>query len=247
MVDVHVLGAPDAVLPNRLRTVHAAQRGALRHHLLAKELDRAEARHLPALLTDPPHEQVEVVRALRQDDRRGLLRIRPVAAHVGVGDLPEAGGLLMRDRDDVAELARVDERLDVREIRRVAEDMPDDDETPVPDRAVDHLAAFLRRRGNRLLEQKVVPRLKRHDRRIVVQGIRHRDHHDVRLGMRLQALAPVLPVLRRGNHFGLLGIGDADDLQLVGMLLRVFRIGAAAIARAEDDGPELFHSQMRSC
>ena len=79
----------------------------------------------------------------------------------------------------------------------------------------------------------------------MVQRIRHRNHDDVRLGVVLKTVLPVLPIARRGDDLGLLGVRDPDDLKLVGMFLRVFGIGTAAVSGPEDDCTQFLHFLRR--
>ena len=122
--------------------------------------------------------------ALLEDYRRGLYRVGPVAAAVGVGDLEESDTLLVGYRNHIAKLARIYYRLYVRKVASVAKHVSGDYEKPLGRRLFDDLATLGLLCSDWLFEKKMVAEVQGRHRSLVVERVRKRDEHGVGIGPR---------------------------------------------------------------
>ena len=232
-----------ALLANRLGAVLAAIRRAGRLVLGAPVHERAEARYLlAALALRPPLDQVEVVRAL-VDEHTGALRLyRPVAAAIGVSRLAVRNGREVVDARKLADRARRYNLAELLVERRIAQDVPREDEALGALLGLCDIDALLPSAPDRLLEKDMVALLKRLEARLVVKAVWKRYDDGVCFDAGVKGRLPALPrrIARVRGKFGN-RIGKPRDLELVGMGLGVRLVGAPTYAVAEDYGPYRFH------
>ncbi|MNW53695.1 hypothetical protein D3C74_312640 [compost metagenome] len=240
------------------RAVQAAVRGALGALLGPEVLERAEARDRRDPLARDVADPVQVVARLReQHGARRLLRA-PRSAHVRVRVVPPADRLEVLHVDDLAQDARVDDRLHEVRVRHVAHDVAHaEQDTRGLDR-VDDVATLLGARCERLLDQdRVALRRERHDRVAVLTVLGRDDDHVGEAGGRARGLVARcdqgLPVreLRDGGGVGVrrcragrheralerARVGDRDQAGTVGVRGDPACVGLTTVAGAhEGDG-----------
>src|SRR5438093_10011044 len=138
------------------RAAVGAPSGYLGTDRIASEMrERARRRDLYAP-TEHPHEEVEIVAALRQDHRAALRLLPPVAPYVAVGEVPVDEVLPPVDRDDRAETIGREDLANRGEERRVAQHVRDLQEAPVRLGRGRDLETFTGRGRDRLFEQHFV-------------------------------------------------------------------------------------------
>ncbi len=172
------------------RAVQTAVGGAVGPVLRPQVGQRAEGGHRRARAADEVREPVEVVAALGQQHRPGLVLAAPVAADVGVGLVPEADRLEVLDVDDLARRAGLQQPPDEPRVGRVAEHVRDGGDDPrALARLRDRHALRLARR-ERLLDQQRVALLRQRERRLQVVAVERRDDRRVGDAARRRRLAP---------------------------------------------------------
>lgn len=205
---------------------------------------RAEGRDAAAGPADRPAQDVEIVAGLGEDHGIGLARVAPVAADEGVGHVDVLDGLHVLDARDAAEAARVDDLLELAEVGRVAEDVADGDDAAPRDGAVEDGPALVPALGDDFFEEEVVVEAEASHGRAVMQVVRCRDDQGVGELGDLEGVFPGHPLALGRDAVEIAevraavgdGLGDADDLELIGELAGVGGIDVAAVAGAEDDG-----------
>ena len=101
-------------------------------------------------------EQIEVVAALLENHRRGLVRIPPIAAVEGVAIVPIADFLDAFDGDDASDFLRVQELFEFQYGGSVTEDMTDENDGFLRVSGVHQAIELFGFAGNRLLQKDVV-------------------------------------------------------------------------------------------
>ena len=190
---------------------------------------------------------VDVVTALRQQHEAGLFLAVPLAAHERVRLMPVADRLQMLDGDDVADRAGTDQVLQDPGVAGVAQNVADrEHHARSLDRRHD-VAAGLRGRRHRFLQQDVVLQPGARDRGRFVHGVLRADRHRVaHLGPAAELLPAAETPVRRDVVFlcqpvpeKVVRIRHRRDPQAVGILLGECCIAVPARARAEDGDGDL--------
>ena len=122
----------------------------------------------------------------------------------------------------------------MRKIPRIAQHMPGNDQQTFLRRLGDYLSTMRFGRGYRLLQQKIVSKIKRLHRRFIVERVGKSYKGDLRFRPGRETVTPILPVARSRYRLRLFRIGHADNLQFVRMLLGIGRIGATSVARTKN-------------
>ncbi len=253
-LQVELLRVKGTRLTRQRRAVRTARGGAQGGVLRAPMEERAEAREAPAGTPfRPPRDEVKIVRALVDEHARPLRLHGPVAAAEGVGRLAVGDGDQVPDAGEVPDDAGGDDLPELLVERGVAQDVPREDETSRRALGVADLLALGPRAADRLFEKDVIPLLERRERRGEMELVRKRDNDGVGLdvgGKRLLPGAPDGTGRGRGPRVGprqerLDGVGEARQGEILGMGVRVRRVGAAADAEPQDDRPDGFHLQDR--
>ena len=125
--------------------VDAALRRVSRGVFTPEVLERTERLDLGAFLLHQPLQQVDVVAGLGQQHEIAFGRVAPVAADKAVALVNVSQSLCVDDRDDVAQHALVNELLDARIERRIAQHMADHEFAAVFSRLLTQLDAFFLR------------------------------------------------------------------------------------------------------
>ena len=136
--------------------VNAALRRVCRRVFAAEVLERAERLDLRAFFLHQPLQQVNVVAGLGQQHEIAFCRVAPVAADKAVALVDVAETLRVDNCHDITQNALVDELLDARIERRIAQYMADHELPAVFARLIEQVDAFVLRAGQRLFQQHIV-------------------------------------------------------------------------------------------
>ena len=180
LVPAHILIAAIINAGLVVFAVEAVVRAALGRVLFPEMVKSAETGHALIFTAREPIEQVEVVAALCQQHRRGLVLSAPVAAHIAVREMPIGDVFVVLDEHYLAQRARIDYLLDTPVIRGVAQNM-----------AHEHLRALFPRLfldgealfyvgADRLFEQQVISQLERLHGVTVMIPVLSGDDHQIR-------------------------------------------------------------------
>ena len=232
-------------------TVAAARGGVRRGVFFAEVGQRAERGHARAPLAQQPQQDVQVVAALLQDHRAGVLLAPPVAAHKAVRLVPVDHVFQRLDRHDPADASRVDHFLDLLKERRVAQHVTDDHLALRLLGGLQHALALGEHGRDGLFHQDVIALLQRGDGVAdMLAVLRAHEQHVRQAGLSEHFLGAGKAALRRHaiglGHIGdLFGhdVRDGDDLHQVRTRQGHGRIGVlAAPTQARDgDGDGLLH------
>ena len=141
----------------RVRTaVNAALRRVRWGVFTPEVLERTERLDLRAFFLHQPLQQVNVVAGLGQQHEIAFCRVAPVAADKAVALMDITESFRMDDRHDITQHALVDELLDARIERRIAQHMADHELAAVFARLIKQIDAFVLRAGQRLFQQHIV-------------------------------------------------------------------------------------------
>ena len=149
----------DGVIRAGLRVraaVDAAFRRIRRGVFTPEVLERAERLDLRAFLLHQPLQQVDVVAGLGQQHEIAFGRVAPVAADKAVALVDVSQPLCVDNCHDITQHALVDELLDARIERRVAQHMADHEFAAVFSRLLTQLDAFFLRACQRFFQQHIV-------------------------------------------------------------------------------------------
>ena len=136
--------------------VNAALRRVRRGVFTAEVLERAERLDLRAFLLHQPLQQVNVVAGLGQQHEIAFCRVAPVAADKAVALMDITESFRMDDRHDITQHALVDQLLDARIERRIAQHMADHELPAILARLIEQVDAFVFRAGQRLFQQHII-------------------------------------------------------------------------------------------
>ena len=179
--------------------------------------------------------------AFRNQHRIGDLLAAPHPADESVRRAVQPHGGEVADRDDPAQLARVDDLLDLDEIGMVSQDVADADDDPFAPRRFGDAAAFGQRLRDRFFEQDVITRLDGLHARLEVHVLGRSDQDGVgRDGVFEKAFVVGEALFGLQSEFG----GDcvaadvvefryADQFQPVGIPDRVFEVFVGTVARPD--------------
>ncbi len=233
---VELVGVERTLPAHVRRAVLAPVRGALGLVLRAALDQRAETGHLFAdAPAHPPHDQIEVVRALVDEHARAVRLDGPVAAAVGVRRFA------VRDLDEhvhareFADDARLQHLVQTLEERRVAQHVARQHQLAGRDLRRADLLALLPVAPDRLFQKHVVPRLQRLQARGIVKMVRQRDDDGVRLRAGRERVLPALPrrIRRLGGKRGD-RVRQPGNLQILGMVRGIRGVGPPADAVAQN-------------
>ena len=136
--------------------VNAALRRVRRGVFTAEVLERAERLNFRAFLLHQPLQQVDVVAGLGQQHEIALCRVAPVAADKAVALMDITESFRMDDRHDITQHALVDQLLDARIERRIAQYMADHELPAIPARLIKQIDAFVLCARQRFFQQHIV-------------------------------------------------------------------------------------------
>ena len=150
---------PDGVIRAGIRmraAVDAAFRRVCRRVFAAEVLERAERLDLRAFFLHQPLQQVNVVAGLGQQHEIAFCRVAPVAADKAVTLMDITESFRMDDRHDITQHALVDQLLDARIERRIAQYMADHELPAVFARLIKQIDAFVLCARQRFFQQHIV-------------------------------------------------------------------------------------------
>ena len=136
--------------------VNAALRRVCRRVFTPEVLERTERLDLRAFLLHQPLQQVNVVAGLGQQHEIAFCRVAPVAADKAVTLMDITESFRMDDRHDITQHALVDELLDARIERRIAQHMADHELAAVFARLIKQIDAFVLCARQRFFQQHIV-------------------------------------------------------------------------------------------
>lgn len=179
--------------------------------------------------------------AFRNQHRIGDLLAAPHPADESVRRAVQPHGGEVADRDDPAQLARVDDLLDLDEVGMVSQDVAHADDDPFAPGRFGDTAAFGQRLGDRLFEQDVVTRLDGLHAGFEVHVLGRADQDGVGRNRVFEkafvvgeALFGRQPEFRGdGVAADVVAFGDADQFQPAGVPDRVFQVFVGTVARPD--------------
>ena len=174
--------------------------------------------------------------ALVYEHPRALGLDGPVAAAVRVGRLAVGDGREVVDARELPDYAGRDHLAELLVERGVPEDVPREDEPLGAPLRLGDVHALLPCAADGLLEKDVVALLESLDARGVVEPVGERDDDGVRPRAGVDGVLPPFPRREVGVGRELRdGVGEAGDLEVLRVGLRVGRVGPAANPVPEDD------------
>jgi hypothetical protein len=150
-----------------------------------------------------------------------------------MGYLEKANTFLMGNRDDLSQFARVEYRLYVSKVSRISQNMPSNDKKSFCRGGLYYFAALRLGPCDRLLQKKMVAKIKRSQGSLMVKRVRQSYEYNIRLRSGRKTFTPIFPITWRRDCLRLLRIGDADYFKLIWMFLRESGICAASVARSQ--------------
>ena len=151
--------------------------------LLAEPSQRSERADLLTTSPGNPVEEIEVVAALRQQHRIALLLTVHLPAHIAMGVAVDAHALGVADRDNLTEVARVDNLLNLTIGGEIAQHMAQTDKDTFPAGCLGYLTALLHRLGYGLFQKDVIALADGSHARLVMCILRGADDNGIGLNV----------------------------------------------------------------
>ena len=229
--------------------VNAALRRVCRRVFAAEVLERAERLDLRAFFLHQPLQQVNVVAGLGQQHEIAFGRVAPVAADKAVALMDITESFRMDDRHDITQHALVDQLLDARIERRIAQHMADHELAAVFARLIEQVDAFVLCARQRFFQQHIVSvRQRLHGRFIMHTVLCRNDRKIGKPWLRQQLLPGMENVIVRQvmlilnvSAMVLVRISNGNNAKFFRQRLHNIGVNFAAVACANQRNGKDFH------
>ena len=190
-----------------------------------------------------PTEDVQVVAALREDDRGSFLGISPVSSYIRMCHVTALDRLHVLDTDEFADHSGMDGLIHRPEIWAIAEHMADCYDVSVFVSLLGDICTLFFTLGHRFLKKDIISPLKSLHTWSIVGIIRCRDDYCVSEFRNGKDFTPVTETMLL-RHIELVScsilsrfadIGHADNLHALRIFLRVIGISTSPVAGSDDD------------
>ena len=229
--------------------VNAALRRVRRGVFTAEVLERAERLNLRAFFLHQPLQQVDVVAGLGQQHEIAFCRVAPVAADKAVALVDITESFRMDDRHDITQNALVDELLDARIERRIAQYMADHELPAIPARLIKQIDAFVLCARQRFFQQHIVSVRQRFHCRLIMHTVLCRNDRKIGKPWLRQQLLPGMEnvtvrqavLILNVSAMVLVRISDGNNAKFFRQRLHDIGVNFAAVACANQRNGKDFH------
>ena len=243
---------PDGVIRAGIRmraAVDAAFRRVCRRVFAAEVLERAERLNLRAFFLHQPLQQVDVVAGLGQQHEIAFGRVAPVAADKAVALMDITESFRMDDRHDITQHALVDELLDARIERRIAQHMADHELPAIPARLIEQIDAFVLCARQRFFQQHIITGRQRLHGRLIMHTVLCRNDRKIGKPWLRQQLLPGMEnvivrevmLILNVSAMVLVRISNGNNAKFFRQRLHDIGVNFAAVACANQRNGKDFH------
>ena len=243
---------PDGVIRAGIRVraaVNAAFRRVRRGVFTAEVLERAERLNLRAFFLHQPLQQVNVVAGLGQQHEIAFGRVAPVAADKAVALMDITESFRMDDRHDITQHALVDQLLDARIERRIAQYMADHELPAVFARLIKQIDAFVLCARQRFFQQHIVSVRQRLHGRFIMHTVLCRNDRKIGKPWLRQQLLPGMEnvtvrevmLILNVSAMVLVRISNGNNAKFFRQRLHDIGVNFAAVACANQRNGKDFH------
>ena len=229
--------------------VNAAFRRVRRGVFTPEVLERTERLDLRAFFLHQPLQQVNVVAGLGQQHEIAFGRVAPVAADKAVALMDITESFRMDDRHDITQHALVDELLDARIERRIAQHMADHELPAIPARLIKQIDAFVLCARQRFFQQHIITVRQRFHCRFIMHTVLCRNDRKIGKPWLRQQLLPGMEnvivrevmLILNVSAMVLVRISNGNNAKFFRQRLHDIGVNFAAVACANQRNGKDFH------